>query len=68
MVNQRRLALPNPHLIELSEDYLYHLGLTTNDDLSDMFSDTKVKQQWRGRVFTPTPSPSPTVNYSKHYF
>ena len=42
MVNQRRLALPNPHLTEVTEDFLYHLGLTTHDNLTDMFKDVKV--------------------------
>ncbi|XP_063679193.1 uridine phosphorylase 1-like [Bolinopsis microptera] len=41
MVNQRRLALPNPHLTEVTEDFLYHLGLTTHDNLSEMFRDVK---------------------------
>lgn len=31
----------NPHLAELSEDFLYHLGLTSADDLAGLFGDTK---------------------------
>lgn len=31
----------NPHLAELSEDFLYHLGLTSADDLQGLFGDTK---------------------------
>ena len=42
MVNNRRLALPNPHLTEVSEDFLYHLGLSTHDNLGQMFGDIKV--------------------------
>ena len=46
MVNsQRRLALPNPHLMENEEDYLYHLGLTTHDNLPELFRDVKVRTQ-----------------------
>ena len=42
MVSLRRLPLPNPHLSDLTEDFLYHLGLTTQDNLEEMFGDTKV--------------------------
>lgn len=31
----------NPNLSKLSEDFLYHLGLTSKDDLSKLFGDTK---------------------------
>lgn len=33
--------MPNPHLMEATEDFLYHLGLTTHDNLPDMFGDIK---------------------------
>ena len=31
----------NPHLKELSTDFLYHLGLSTDDDLKGLFNDVK---------------------------
>jgi uridine phosphorylase len=31
----------NPHLAELNPDFLYHLGLTSADDLKGLFGDTK---------------------------
>lgn len=39
---RRKSSLKNPHLEEMKEDVLYHLGLTTlNDDLRIMFGDVK---------------------------
>ncbi len=33
----------NPHIKEMTEDVLYHLGLSTKkDDLKEMFGDVKV--------------------------
>ncbi|GIY66619.1 uridine phosphorylase 2 [Caerostris darwini] len=38
----RKSSIKNPHLEEMKEDVLYHLGLTTsNDDLQIMFGDVK---------------------------
>ena len=31
----------NPHIGELEEDKLYHIGLSTKDDLKAMFGDVK---------------------------
>lgn len=31
----------NPHLAELNPDFLYHLGLTSEDPLPELFGDTK---------------------------
>lgn len=31
----------NPHLVELNPDFLYHLGLTSADNLKGLFGDTK---------------------------
>lgn len=40
---KRRSSVNNPHLDEMKEDVLYHLGLTKlNDDLRIMFGDVKV--------------------------
>ncbi|GFR10860.1 uridine phosphorylase 2 [Trichonephila clavata] len=39
---RRKSSVKNPHLEEMKEDVLYHLGLTTlNDDLRIMFGDVK---------------------------
>ncbi|XP_054721806.1 uridine phosphorylase 2-like isoform X2 [Uloborus diversus] len=39
---RRRSSIKNPHIEEMKEDVLYHLGLTTfNDDLQNMFGDVK---------------------------
>lgn len=39
---RRRSSIRNPHIDEMKEDVLYHLGLTTsNDDLKIMFGDVK---------------------------
>lgn len=35
------LELKNPHLAELDVDYLYHLGLSSADQLGQMFGDVK---------------------------
>lgn len=35
------IRLPNPHLE--GEDFLYHFGLSTNDDLEEKFGDVKVR-------------------------
>ena len=32
----------NPHLSEMAVDELFHLGLSTNDDLEATFADVKV--------------------------
>lgn len=34
--------LKNPHLKEMDKDHLFHLGLTTDDDLKGLFGDVKV--------------------------
>ena len=36
------VSLPNPHLQTLERDFLYHLGLTTDDNPVDRFGDVKV--------------------------
>jgi len=36
------VSLPNPHLKDLGRDYLYHIGLTTDDNLEERFGDVKV--------------------------
>ena len=36
------VSLPNPHLKTLGRDYLYHIGLTTDDNLVERFGDVKV--------------------------
>ena len=42
--NEIREIHKNPHLKEMPEDVLYHLGLSTKkDDLKEMFGDVKVK-------------------------
>lgn len=39
---RRRSSIKNPHIEDMKEDILYHLGLTTsNDDLQIMFGDVK---------------------------
>lgn len=39
---RRKSSIKNPHIEDMKEDILYHLGLTTsNDDLQIMFGDVK---------------------------
>ena len=42
-INSTKIALPNPHLRTLKRDYLYHFGLTTNDNFTQRFKDVKVR-------------------------
>ncbi len=45
-VFQSTIKLQNPHLQEMEEDYLYHLGLgTKTHNLPEMFGDVKVKKK-----------------------
>ena len=43
-VSQSKVSLSNPHL-KNERDYLYHIGLTTDDDLVQRFKDVKVTLQ-----------------------
>ena len=47
MERRTMYRVSNPHLDALSKDNLYHLGLSTEDDLQRLFGDVKV----RGRGF-----------------
>ena len=35
------VPVENPHLGELDNDYLYHLGLSSHDNVQDIFNDVK---------------------------
>ena len=38
------LRLPNQHLNLDEEDFLYHFGISTEEDLAERFGDVKVSQ------------------------
>ena len=41
---ERRERYMNPHIKEMREDVLYHIGLSTaSQDLKEMFGDVKVR-------------------------
>ena len=42
MEADKRVKHKNPHLEEMKDDVLYHIGLNTKQELKQMFGDVKV--------------------------
>lgn len=40
------VKLKNPHLKEMEKDVLFHLGLSTDEDLKGLFGDVKVRDSF----------------------